>query len=383
MKKAFLILLTLALPLTHSLLQAVEVEVSGTKKIDVQISAFQGTEAALVQKIVTEDLRRTLMINPVSTGGTYSVVAQLSAGSLSGKVADTTRGSEVLSKNYSGDFRKMAHEFADDILEAITQVKGFATSSVAFISGASGSKELYTMDIDGVNIKKLTSDKSISTNPAWSHNGDRLTYMSYRSGYPDVYVIKLAQGIRTRVAGFPGINSGPAFSPNGDQIALTLSKDGNPEIYTMSSAGGSPSRLTRTRGTETSPSWSPDGNQIVYNSDERGSNQLYVVSANGGDPIRLNTPGSYSAEPNWSPDGKKIAYVSRQSGVFTIWVYDFETRSARQVSPGAGEDPSWTRNSRHLVYSQGGALMLLDSATKLTTRLDNGLTNCTEPAVSR
>lgn len=362
---------------------AAEIEVSGTKKIDVQISAFQGTEAALVQRIVSEDLRRTLIINPVNTGASYSVTGILTGGGLVGKLADTTRNSEILSKNYSGDLRQMAHEFADDIFESITQVKGFATSKVAFISGSKGIKELYTMDIDGVGVKKLTSDQSISTNPAWSANGDRLAYMSYRSGYPDVYVIKLAQGIRTRIAGFPGINSGPAFSPDGQNLALTLSKDGNPEIYSISSAGGPPTRLTRTRGTETSPCWSPDGSQIVFNSDERGSNQLYIISPQGGEPTRINTPGSYSAEPNWSPDGKKIAYVSRQAGSFTIWVYDIEKRTAQQVSPGQGEDPSWTRNSRHLVYSQSGSLMILDTATKLTARLDNGLTNCTEPAVSR
>ncbi|MES2308115.1 MAG: biopolymer transporter Tol, partial [Verrucomicrobiota bacterium] len=183
-------------------LHSVEVEVSGTKKIAVEISAFQGAEAALVQKIVSDDLRRTSMIEPVSSNGSFSVVGSVNGGSLIGKLADTSRGSEVFSKNYSGDFRKMAHEFADDILESLTQVKGFSTSRIAFISGTQGAKELYTMDIDGANIKRLTNDKSISANPAWSNDGTSIAYMSYRSGYPDVYVIKLAQGIRTRVAGF-------------------------------------------------------------------------------------------------------------------------------------------------------------------------------------
>ncbi|MES2308114.1 MAG: LpqB family beta-propeller domain-containing protein, partial [Verrucomicrobiota bacterium] len=174
-----------------------------------------------------------------------------------------------------------------------------------------------------------------------------------------------------------------AFSPNGQQLALTLSKDGNPEIYTMSAAGGSPNRLTRTRGTETSPSWSPDGSQIVFNSDERGSNQLYVISSTGGEPTKLTTPGSYSAEPSWSPDGTKIAYSSRTGGGFCICIYDIAKRTAQQVSSGLGEDPCWTRNSRHLIYSNGGSLHVLDTLTKQSSRLDNGLTNCTEPAISR
>lgn len=374
--------LCVTLALTPAL-YSIEVEVAGTKKIAVQISPFQGAEAALIQKIVTEDLRRTLMIDPVSSLGSYSVVGSISGGALIGKLADSTKGSEVFSRNYSGEMRKMAHEFADDILESLTQVKGFSTSRIAFISGTQGAKELYTMDIDGANIKRLTNDKSISANPAWSNDGSSIAYMSYRSGYPDVYIIKLAQGIRTRVAGFPGINSGPAFSPNGQQLALTLSKDGNPEIYTISTAGGTPARLTRTRGTETSPSWSPDGGQIVYNSDERGTTQLFTISSSGGEPARITTPGTYSAEPSWAPNGTKIAYSARTGGGFCIWVYDTNTRLAQQVSPGLGEDPCWTCNSRHLVYSKDGSLYLLDTVTKQSTRLDNGLTNCTEPAISR
>ncbi len=383
-KKLYIILFSLLLSTTlTNPLQAIEVEVSGTKKIAVEITSFQGTEAALLQKIVTEDLRRTLMIDPVTSQGSYSVTASFTGGALVGKLSDSTRGSEVFNRNYSGEMRKMAHEFSDDILEALTQVKGFSSSRIAFISGTQGAKELYTMDVDGANIKRLTSDKSISANPAWSTDGSSIAYMSYRSGYPDVYVIKLAQGIRTRVAGFPGINSGPAFAPEGQQLALTLSKDGNPEIYTISISGGAPTRLTRTRGTETSPSWSPDGKQIVYNSDERGSTQLFTISSSGGEPTKLNTPGSYSAEPSWSPDGSKIAYSARTGGGFCIWVYDLSTRLAKQVSAGLGEDPCWTRNSRHLVYSKEGSLYLLDTVTKQSARLDNGLTNCTEPAISR
>ncbi len=383
-KKLYTVLFAASLgALLSSSLFAIEVEVSGTKKIAVQISAFQGADAALAQKIVTEDLRRTLMIDPVVSQGSYSVAASVSGGSLNGKLTDTARGSEVFSRTYSGELRKMAHEFSDDILESLTQVKGFSTSRVAFISGTQGAKELYTMDIDGANIKRLTSDKSISANPSWSADGSSIAYMSYRSGYPDVYVIKLAQGIRTRVAGFPGINSGPVFSPDGQQLALTLSKDGNPEIYTISTSGGSPTRLTRTRGTETSPSWSPDGKQIIFNSDERGSNQLFTIASAGGEPIRITTPGTYSAEPCWSPDGSKIAYSTRTGGGFCVWVYDIATRVAKQVSPGLAEDPSWTCNSRHLVYSNNGSLYLLDTVTKQSARLDNGLTNCTEPAISR
>jgi TolB protein len=108
-----------------------------------------------------------------------------------------------------------------------------------------------------------------------------------------------------------------------------------------------------------------------------------VIPSSGGDTEKITLPGSYNSDPAWSPDGKKIAYTSRVGGGFSVWVYDLEKRTSMQVSSGLGEDPSWTRNSRHLVYSTGGALHVLDTLTKQAVRIENGLSSCTEPSVTR
>jgi TolB protein len=359
-----------------------QVEVEGAGRINVAVSSLGGSEGAAATKVLSADLERTMMIK-VTASERYVVSGQVAGGSLSGKLTDRSQNKELLSKSYSGDWRHATHEFADDITEAVTGVKGFATSRVAFISAATGNKELYVMDIDGANVSKFSNDKSISNGPAFSKDGRMIAYTSYKSGYPDVYVVKLAEKVRDKIAFFPGINSGASFSPDNQTIALTLSKDGNPEIYTMPVSGGSPKRLTRTRGTETSPSWSPDGSQIVYTSDDRGSVQLYIMSSEGGEPERLATLAGYSSEPDWSPDGKAISFTARTGGGFQIYNYDLTSRKSEQVSPGSGEDPSFTRNSRHLVYSNGGHLYLLDTVKKQSVLLDNNLTKCSEPAVSR
>ena len=85
-----------------------------------------------------------------------------------------------------------------------------------------------------------------------------------KADMPDVYVIDLASGARSRIVNFPGTNSGAAFSPDGGRLALTVSKDGNPELYTISAGGGGARRLTRTRGVESGPTWSPNGDEIIY-----------------------------------------------------------------------------------------------------------------------
>ncbi|VVM05149.1 Dipeptidyl-peptidase 5 [Methylacidimicrobium cyclopophantes] len=352
-------------------------------RVAVALLPFGGPDGAKAHSIVSADLTRTLLIE-VGSGKSerFEASATVGAGSLAGRIVDRHQKTPPVERTFTGDLRLIAHQFADAITQQVTGVSGFATSRVAFISQETGYKELYVMDIDGANVQRLTADRSISAHPRWSHNGALLVYTSYRSGYPDVYIVKLGKRTRSRVAFFPGINSGAAFSPDDLMLALTLSKDGNPEIYLMPVDGGTPRRLTHNRATNTSPCWSPDGKEIVYTSDERGSVQLFVIPAQGGSARRLLTGNAYSSEPDWSPDGQKIAYAARIGGEFQIGEYELSSATATLLSSGGGEDPSWTRNSRHLVFAHGGALYLMDSVTKLIAPLPNGLSRCSEPSVS-
>ena len=266
----------------------------------------------------------------------------------------------------------------------MTGLPGFASSKLAFVAGGSSNKELWFADVDGYGARAITHDGVISASPALSRDGSHLAYDSYKSGYLDVYVIDLGSGGRNRVAYYPGINSGPAFSPDGGRLALTLSKDGNPEIYTISAEGGNPTRITRTRGSETSPSWSPDGSQLVYSSDDHGSPQLYISTAQGaGEMDHLVTDDSYCTKPDWSGDGKLIAFTTRIGGQFQIGVYNLASRTAQIITSSGGENPAWTRDSRHLVYDNNGRIYLLDTVSRQSLPISINAGNCTEPTLSR
>jgi TolB protein len=358
------------------------ITVSKGDQINLAVSPLEGGEGAAATKIVQNDLALSGYFKFGGADSSYTVRGTASGGSLQGQVVDHSGGT-VLSKSYppqAGGTRENAHRYANDIIETLTGHKGIAGTKVAFIATRSGKKEVYVADCDGSNVRQLTHDNTISVHPSLSPDGRRIAYTGYQSGYADVYVIDLASGSRNRIVNFPGTNSGATFSPDGGRLALTISKDGNPELYTVSANGGGARRLTRTRGVESGPTWSPDGSEIIYSFDGSGGPQLYRISSGGGTGQHISTGHSYCTEPNWSPDGKKVAFNVRSGGEFQIAILDLAGSGTRTLA--TGQDPVWGADSRHIVFTEGGALYMLDTVNSRRNKILDGLGKITEPSWS-
>ena len=349
-------------------------------RVSLTVAPLGGSSGAAVTQVLQKDLDLAGWFDVVDAArASYTVSGTAGGGSLQGKVTDGG-GGVVLSKTYSGGDREAAHQFADDIVETLTGNKGIATTKIAFVGTASGAKEIYFADYDGNSSRRLTSDRSISVAPSLGPGARNLAYTGYHEGYPDVYVIDVASGARQRVVKAPGTNSGAAISPDGGKMALTMSKDGNPEIYVTGLRGGMARRLTRTRGVESSPTWSPSGSELIYSSDNGGSPQLYRIGAGGGGGSLVSTGFGYCADPSWSPDGKKVAFTVRSGGAFNVAVMDIGGGGAKVVA--SGQNPVWGRSSRHLIFSSGSNLILLDVPTGRTTTIVSGLGKVSEPTWS-
>ena len=377
----FSLALTTLAPLPLLAQEVPTIDITKSDKIAVGLNTFSGSDGAALAQIVQRDLQ---LSGAFSVGGpnsgNFQVSASSSGSSLKGSVSERG-GKSLLERSYSGSTRAQAHAFANDIVETLTGKKGIAGTRVAFVATQSGQKEIYMVDADGSNLTQLTKDRSISVAPALSPDGHKLAYTGYQSGYADVYEIDLASGSRRRIMKYPGTNSGAAYSPDGNRFAVTLSKDGNPELYVTNSSGESPRRLTFTPGVESSPTWSPDGGEIIYSSDAAGSPSLYRISASGGAPHQIRTGQSYNTEPNWSPDGKRVVFNARDSGSFTIAILELATGQVRLL--GEGQDPVWGADSRHVIYAQGGALVLLDAQTLQKNTIASGLGKISEPTWTR
>lgn len=356
------------------------ITVSKGDQINLSVSTLAGAEGAAATKIVRNDLVLSGYFKIGGADSSYTVRGTAGSGSLQGQVIDHSGGT-VLSKTYSGNARDNAHQFANDIIETLTGHKGLAGSKITFVATRSGKKEVYLADFDGSNVRQLTHDNTISVHPSLSPDGRRIAYTGYQSGYADVYLIEIGSGARNRIVNFPGTNSGATFSPDGERLALTISKDGNPELYTVSASGGGARRLTRTRGVESGPTWSPDGSEIIYSFDGAGGPQLYRISSSGGNGQPLATGHGYCTEPNWSPDGKKVAFNVRDGGEFQIAILDLGGGGTRTLA--TGQDPVWGPDSRHLIFTEGGALYMLDTVSSRKNKILDGLGKITEPSWSR
>src|SRR5688572_20159227 len=116
---------------------------------------------------------------------------------LEGRLVDLKSGQAIVGKRYRSQFnlaRRIAHTFADEIVLFFTGRRGVALTTIAFYSDRDGgNKEIFLMDADGANQRRITGHKSISMSPAW-RGADSIAYVSFFNGPPGIYLVDLASG---------------------------------------------------------------------------------------------------------------------------------------------------------------------------------------------
>lgn len=344
---------------------AMGAEIAGIVAADLQRSGLFApiNKGAFIEKISNPDVAprfedwKVINAQALVTGR----VSQEADGRLKAefRLWDTFAGQQLAGEQFFANktnSRRIAHIIADAIYERLTGEKGYFDTRVVFIdeSGAKTArkKRLAIMDQDGANVRYLSDGRSMAMTPRFSPTRQEITYMSYESGQPQVYLLQIETGQRELVGNFPGMTFAPRFSPDGQKVIMSLLRDdGNSNIFSMDLRSRTTTRLTNSSAIDTSPSYSPDGSKVVFTSDRGGRAQIYVMGADGSGQTRVSFgDGTYST-PVWSPRGDLIAFTKQSGGQFQIGVMKTDGSGERILSTGyQQEGPTWAPNGRVVMF---------------------------------
>lgn len=222
------------------------------------------------------------------------------------------------------------------LLTYILLVPTLTLADIAFLSDRDGKPDIYVMNDEGGNVRRVTDAPFSIGNPTWSPDGRQIGFaMDLHSGEPgnpqglrqqyDTFIIN-ADGTRQQnLTEHPALDSGPSWAPDGKYFAFDSGRavDGTLEIFVMEIATRKVWQLTHL-GFVASPDWSPDGKKIVYEYVKPGEGRhIYTMDADGGNPRPLlrqprrgqfGNTGIISGFPSWSPDGEYILYTELEVG---------------------------------------------------------------------
>jgi len=303
---------------------------------------------------------------------------------LSGSTAQT---SSVLVSDDKGEWRFLVSG-SQDAAHPAWSPDG---KRVAYTATADGNKEIFVMDVDGGNVTRLTNNTADDYMPAWSPDGKQIAFVEHHfdgsrfygpKGPAQIYVMNADGSEQRRLLKEDAWDTHPSWSPNGKQIlfqtdALLFVWS----IKVINVDGSGLRQLTPATLDANFPTWSPDGGEIMFHSwwdsDHPG---IYKMSANGTGITRLSGPMSKDRGPVQAPRKRgveindasivipnskslkastpqEIAALSRKA------VVRIETDIAR--GSGFIIDPSGTiMTANHMVTNAKEINVFLDDGTK-------------------
>jgi TolB protein len=256
-----------------------------------------------------------------------------------------------------------------------------------FVSTRDGDYAIFGADAAGKHARRLTKERGdasprglfFQVEPAWSPDGRRIAFASFREGTSHIYVMDAdGKGTRRLTSGTKS-DDHPSWSPDGRRILFA--REG--ALFVVPAAGGPPRRVGRGFGSAADPAWSPDGKQIAYDYRRPGYSirELYVMRADGTHVRKVTELQQVSGLPAWSPDGKRLAFQSNvRLGHFEIYTIGVDGKGLREVTQSLVDviQPAWSPDGSRLAFSRDGAIWV-DAGGK-QTQLTSGKNNDSAPA---
>lgn len=270
--------------------------------------------------------------------------------------------------------RKSAHAIANDIYQSITGKKSIFDSKIIFVSDRTSSgrdvkKEIYTMDFDGENKKRITYLNSMVIAPSISPDNDKIAFTLVETQNKkssdgksiqrvknlNLYMMDLKTKSRNLISSVAGINSGAVFSRDGKSIYMTLSHLKNADIYKLDLATGKRRRVTTHFSDDVDPHINSDESLMTFLSGRPGKAMIYTADPSGTekDVKRISFVGRFNAAPRFNPEGSEIVFSSWVDDRFDIYRIGSDGRNLVRLTKnfGSNEEPWFSPDGQFIVFT--------------------------------
>ena len=226
--------------------------------------------------------------------------------------------------------------------------------------------DLWVRQADG-RLLRLTSGPAVEAHPRFSPDGSSLTFISDQAGDMDVWIAELDSGRTRRLTGLPGGEAFPAFSPDGRRIAFFAEQVGrflSSQLRIVDVTTGDVLPAVSSPMPPVRLDWSADGKMLSglvleANSSRfrEGSFRLFELDLESRERVLFSPLGEQTlASARRSPDGKWLAWVAGAR----LWVSPLKDGRPegipRSLTQELADWPSWSGDSRRIVYQAGDRL---------------------------
>ena len=240
--------------------------------------------------------------------------------------------------------------------------KPSTAETVLFSGKAATGIDIFAMNPDGTNVRRLTTDTLVDVSPSFSPDNRKIVWV--RNAENETWLLTAnPDGTKETVLLSGGaLIDNPRYSPDGTKIAFemtaedstTTADDVNTDIFVINADGSGLTRITYHGAEDRQPAWSPDGKTIAFVSNRDGGYASIFTMTAGGlnvQPLVSCSPNCF--EPEYSPDGRKLAFGSVLTG--EIIVLDIAAKQTVGVGPtppkGVSRHPTWTRDGTRVVFA--------------------------------
>jgi len=222
--------------------------------------------------------------------------------------------------------------------------------------------DLFEFDRNTKQYRKLTESRGYDAEGSWSPDGKLIAFTSNRLAYEeelpaaekkqfdvdpafmnDIYIMDADGGNVRRLTTAPGYDGGPFFSPNGNRICWRrFSPDGAiAEIWTMNLDGSDQRQLTKLGKMSWAPFYHPSGQYLIFTTNVHGFDnfELYLIDIDGKlSPVRVTYTAGFDGLPAFTPDGNQLAWTSNRTtgGQSQLFIANWNHERARELLGLAG-----------------------------------------------